>query len=110
MDLSIRGGGLHVLLENHYVIIISQIFVLTLEAFFFFLAKSKPILMGVLYRPPEKRGFTEYLDNSLRENNISNILECYLIGYSTVILLSGDKMLLEKHCNIMTPTACLLSW
>ena len=31
-----RGGGLHVLLENHYVIIISQIFVLTLEAFFFF--------------------------------------------------------------------------
>ena len=109
MDLSIRGGGLHVLLENHYVIIISQIFVLTLEAFFF-LAKSKPILMGVLYRPPDKRGFTEYLDNSLRENNISNILECYLIGYSTVILLSGDKMLLEKHCNIMTPTACLLSW
>ena len=108
MDLSIRGGGLHVLLENHYVIIISQIFVLTLEAFF--LAKSKPILMGVLYTPPDKRGFTEYLDNSLRENNISNILESYLTGYSTVILLSGDKMLLEKHCNIMTPAACLLSW
>ena len=94
MDLSMRGGGLHVLLENHYVTIISQIFVLALTAFF--LAKSKPILMGVLYRPPDKRGFTEYLDNSLRENSISNILECYLIGYSTVILLSGDKIAVGK--------------
>ena len=41
--------------------------------------KSKPILVGVLHRPPEKPRFIEYLDNFLKESNIFNIQECYLM-------------------------------
>ena len=78
---------LHVILKHHYLIIISQVFILTLKAFLwaFFLPKSKPILVGVSYQPPDKSGFIEYLNNALRENNISNIQECYLI--LTLILI-----------------------
>ena len=53
--------------------------------------------MGVLYGPPETPGFIEYLDNSLQESNISYIPECHLIGDFNITLLSGCKMLLEKH-------------
>ena len=62
-----------------------------------FLLKSKPILVGVLYRPPDKPDFIEHLNNSLKESNISNNQECYLIGDLNVNLLSGNKMLLKKQ-------------
>ena len=41
-----------------------------------FFPKSKPILVGVLYRPPEKSGYKEYLEGSLEESNIFNIQKC----------------------------------
>ena len=44
-----------------------------------FFPRSKPTLVGVLYRPPEKPDFKEHLNNFLKENNISNFQECYLI-------------------------------
>ena len=47
--------------------------------------KSRPILVGDIYWPPEKPRFIEYLNNSLREINISNIQECYLIGKSMFV-------------------------
>ena len=59
--------------------------------------KSKPILVDVLYRPPDKPRFIEYLDNSLKESNISNIQECYLMDDFNVNLFSGSKMLLDKQ-------------
>ena len=62
-----------------------------------FLSKSKPILVGVLYKPPDKSYFTEHLNNSLKESNISNIQQCYLIGEFNVNLSSGNKMLLKKQ-------------
>ena len=59
--------------------------------------KSKPILVGVLYRPPDKPDFIEHLNNSLTESNISNTQECYLVGDFNVNLLSGNKMPLKKQ-------------
>ena len=59
--------------------------------------KSKQILVGVLYRPPDEADFIEHLNKSLKESNISNIQECYLIGDFNVNLLSGNKMLLKKQ-------------
>lgn len=42
-----------------------------------FLPKSKPFLVGVLYRPSSKPEFIEYLDNFLKEINNCNIQDCY---------------------------------
>ena len=62
--------------------------------------KGKPILVGVLYPPPGKPGFIEYLNNSLKESTISNTQEFYLIGDFNVKLLSGNKMLLKKQYSV----------
>ena len=81
----------------------SQIFVLTFESIFIdifcpnHLPIFKPILAGVLYQPLDKPRFIEYFNNSLKESNISNIQECYLMSDLNVILLGGNKMLLDKR-------------
>ena len=62
-----------------------------------FLPKSRPNLIGVLYQPPGKPDSIEHLHNSLKESNIPNIQECYLIGDFNVNLLSGNKMLFKKQ-------------
>ena len=51
----------------------------------------------MLYRPSGKSDFIEHLNNSLKESNISNTQECYLIGDFNINLLSGNKMTLEKQ-------------
>ena len=64
-----------------------------------FLSKSKTTLVGILCQPLDKSRFIEYLDNSLlKEGNISNIQECYLMDDFNVNLLSRIKMLLDKYC------------
>ena len=62
-----------------------------------FLPKSKSVLVGVLYWPPDKLDFLEHLNNSLKEYNICNTQEYYLIGDFNVSLLSGNKILLKKQ-------------
>ena len=70
-----------------------------------FLPKSKSILVALLHSLPNKLGFIEHLDNSLKENNICDIQECYLTVDFIMNLLSRNKMLLKK--NILTPTDML---
>ena len=50
-----------------------------------------------LYGSPAKPGFIECLDNCLRENNIPNIQECYLVVDFNVILLSEKEILWKKQ-------------
>ena len=87
LDHSRGGGG-----------VACYIFCRNIESCFIdiFLLMSKSILVGVLYRPPDKPDFMELRKNSLKESNISNTQECYLIGDFNVDLLSGNKMLLKK--------------
>ena len=42
-------------------------------------------------------GLIEHLDNSLKESDISNIQECYLMGNFNVNFLRGNKILLENQ-------------
>lgn len=60
------------------------------------LPKLRPILIGMLYWLSEKPEFIEDLSNSLKEHNISNTQECYLIGHLNVNMLSGSKMLVKE--------------
>ena len=96
MDRSRRGGGfacyiIKSLSYNHKSSFCPNIEIISTDIF---LTKSKLILVSMLYRPPGKSGFTEYLDNSLKESNNSYIQECYLMGDFNINLLSRNKMLL----------------
>lgn len=62
-----------------------------------FLPKPKPILVKVLNRQPDKPSFIEYLKNSIKEINISNIQKCCQIGDFNANLLSGNKKLWKKQ-------------
>ena len=95
LDRSRRGGGVACYIRKSLSYNHKTSFYRNIESIFIdiFLPKSKPILVGVLYRPPEKPDFIKHLNNSLKESNISNTQECYLIGDFNVNLLSGNKML-----------------
>ena len=55
------------------------------------LPKSKPILLGILYRPPDKNSFVKYLEDVLRGTNILDKEECYLLGDFNINLLIEGK-------------------
>ena len=95
LDRSRRGGGVACYIRKSLSYNHKTSFCRNIESIFIdiFLPKSKPILVGVLYRPPDKPDFIEHLNNSLKESNMSNTQVCYLIGGFNVNLLSGNKML-----------------
>ena len=69
----------------------------------FVLDESKPILVGMLYQPPEKPRFIEHLDIYLNKSTISHIQECYLMGDFNVNRLSRNKMLLDDSYSKDSP-------
>ena len=99
MNRSRSGGGVACYIRKSLSYNHKTSFCRNIESIFIdiFLSKSKPILVGVLYRPSDKPDFIEHLNNSLKESNISNTQECYLISDFNVNLLSGNDMILEKQ-------------
>ena len=99
MNRSRSGGGVACYIRKSLSYNHKTSFCRNIESIFIdiFLPKSKPILVGVLYRPSDKPDFIEHLNNSLKESNISNTQECYLISDFNVNLLSGNDMILEKQ-------------
>ena len=55
--------------------VMPKVFLLT-----FFLPKSKPILLGILYRPPNKSDFVKHTNNVFTETGVLDKKECYLLG------------------------------
>ena len=45
-----------------------------------FVPKSKPILVGILYRPPNKSEFVKHINNAFTETGVLDKQECYLLG------------------------------
>ena len=64
----------------------TAIFLLT-----FFLPKSKPILLGILYRPPDKLDFVKQVKNVFRETGVLNKQERYLAGNLNINVILGEK-------------------
>ena len=110
LDCSKRGGGvacyLGFLSYNHKTSFCRNIESILIDIF---LPKSKPILLGVLYRTPDKSDFIEHLNNSLKESNTCNTRECFLIGDFNVNLMSGNKLVLEKQYSDPYSQASLIS-
>ena len=99
MDRSRRGGGVPCHMKKPLSYNHESNFCPNIESIFIdiFLPKSKPILVDVLHWPPDKPRFIKYLDNSLKESNISNIQKEYLTSDFNIDLLYGNKMLPDKQ-------------
>ena len=93
LERSRSGGGVACYIRKSLSYNHQTSFCRNIESIFIdiFLPKSKTIFVGVLYRPPNKPDFIEHLNNSLKESNISNIPECYLISDFNVNLSSGNS-------------------
>ncbi len=69
------------------------------------LPNSKPILIGILYRPPNQSGFLDSLSNSiLNSDNFIN-QEVYLLGDLNFNLLNSNGKYIKgyKHNTSVTP-------
>ena len=102
LDRTRRGGGVVCYIRKSLSYNLKEKFCPNTESIFvdIFLPKSKPILVGILYRPPDKPEFLDYFNECLIQSNITNIQECYFMGDFNINLLYEDKMILEKQCSV----------
>ena len=65
-----------------------------------FLPKSNPVLIGILYGPPDKYGSVKYLEPTFSDTNAIETQKCYLFGYININLQPKDKeMFRNKFTN-----------
>ena len=81
-DQSRRGGSVACYIKRSLSYNYKENFCKNLENIFIDIhrPKSKPILLGFLYRPPDKNNFVKHLEDFLRRTNILDKEECYLLG------------------------------
>ena len=61
-----------------------------------FLPKSKPFLIGILYRPPDKYDFANCIERTFSDTNVSESEECYLLGDININLQPKDKEIFRQ--------------
>ena len=81
-DRSHRGGGVACFVKNSISYNWKRNFCINTESIFIeiFLPKSKLVLIGILYRPPDKYDFVNYLECTFSDTNVSESQECYLLS------------------------------
>ena len=64
------------------------------------LPKSKPVLIGILYKPPDKCDFVNCLEQTFSETNVFESQECYLLGDININLQpNGKEIFRDKSAN-----------
>ena len=58
--------------------------------------KSKPILLSILYRPPNKSDFVKHINNVFTETGALDRQECYLPGDLNINLILDEKEYFSK--------------
>ena len=81
-DQSRRGGGIACFVKNSISYNQKPNFCINTESIFIeiFLLKSKPVPIGILYRPPDKYDSVNCLERTFSDTNVFESQECYLIG------------------------------
>ena len=81
-DRSRRGGGVACFVKNSISYNRKPNFCTNTESIFIeiFLPRSKPVLIGILYRPPDKYDFVNCLERTFSDTNVFESQECYLLG------------------------------
>ena len=98
-DRSWRGGGVacyvNKFLEHNY----KHSFCKNTERILtnIFLPKTKPVLVSILYRPPDKNDFVKNLQETFTKCNISEKQECYLLGDFNINLLHNGENIFERR-------------
>ena len=97
-DRSRRGGGVACFVKNFISYNRKPNFCINTESIFIeiFLTKSKPVLIGILYRPPDKYDFVNGLERTFSDTNLFESQECYLIGDINIKVQPKDKEIF-KH-------------
>ena len=92
-DRSRRGGGVACFVENSISYNRKPNFCINTESVFIeiFLPKSKPVLSGILYRPPDKYDFLNCLERTFSDTNVFESQECYLLDDININLQPKDK-------------------
>ena len=61
------------------------------------LPKTKPILIGILYRPPEQSKFLDNLSMSISQTCTFNEQEVYILGDLNINLMNSQKHKTESN-------------
>ena len=91
-DRSQRGGGVACFVKNSISCNQKPNFCFNTESIFIeiFLPKSKPVLIGILFRP-DKYDFVNCLERTFSDTNVFESQECYLLGDINLNLQPKDK-------------------
>ena len=60
-----------------------------------FLPRSKPLVVGIVYRPPSQVSFTETITKHFSKTN-NNDTEIYILDYFNIKLFSKQKYILHQ--------------
>ena len=70
------------------------------------LPNSKPILIGILYRPPDQSGFLDMVSSAIADMEDFDNQEAYILGDLNFNLLDKSKYILDtKYSKVMVPWA-----
>ena len=101
LDRSRRGGGVACYVKKSLAYNYRDNFCKNTESIFIdiFLPKTKPILIGILYRPPDKNDFVKSLEETFTNCNILDKQECYLLGDFNINILQNGENVFEKKLS-----------
>ena len=94
-DRNRHGGGVACYIKKgrHYNVRLNC--TTDFENIFLDLPNSKPILIGVLYRPPDQSGFLDMVSSEISDMEDFYKLEAYLLADLNFNLLDKSKYILE---------------
>ena len=97
-QVTVGGGGAACFVKNSFWYNRKPNFWINTESIFIkiFLPKFKPVLTGILYRPPDKCDFVNCLERTFSDTNVFESQECYLLGDININLQPKDKEIF-KH-------------
>lgn len=98
-DQSWRGRGVACFVKNSFSYNHKPNFCINTESIFreIFLAKSKPVLIGILCRSPDKYDFANCLERTLSDTDVFESQERYLPGDININLHPNDKKIFRNE-------------
>ena len=127
-DRNRHGGGVACYIRSDISYNIRNDFTDDIENIFFdiLLPKLRPILIGIVYRPPDQSGFLDKLSSSIANAKSFDLYEAYILGdfninliskntvsnsskrYKEFCTLHGLKQLIESPTRVTENTSSLL--
>ena len=100
-DRNRNGGGVACYVRNDICYNSKQVLQDDIENIFIelLLPKTKPITVGIVYKPPHQTGFIEKITANFNSLNVADT-EMYVLGDLNVNLLQNSKYILENTKNI----------